>query len=77
MRSRFPATLTNADVRKVNGKAEVPTGPDHAPPTTAVIPVPAVVGAVPDFAVVLSVIVVAETAVTRAIKPVGAAAPSV
>jgi len=65
------------DAAKLNGKLDVPFGPCQAPPTTAVIPVPAVVGAVPLFAVVESVIVVEETAVTRATNPVGADAASV
>jgi len=69
--------FTSVDVTKLNGNPLVPLGPAHAPPTTAVMPVPAVVGAVPDFTVVESVIVVVETAVTRATKPVGPPEPSV
>jgi hypothetical protein len=57
-----------------NGNPLAPFGPFQTPPTLQVRPVPAVVGTVPDFTVMLTVIVVAPTAVTRPTKFVTVAA---
>ena len=58
------AFASDASVASVNGKKDVPFGPCHAPPIFSVrLLVPSVVD--PAFAVVDTVIVVDDTAVTR------------
>src|SRR6185369_13727008 len=64
------------EVKKPKGKPLAPVGPFQTPPTTAVLAVAFVLGAVPDFAEVETVKVVEVTVVTRPMNTAGALAPS-